>query len=165
MSALPVLLPRWWQFEDCAPLNQWQRCTFTIKYRFEYLETEHQPVNLPAFILINAAFIALDGSFTLAISIGLNLDIVVARFLSVAIMLPCIAYTLNRLHGAAPVGGVLLIVISSISTCVSFGIFALIITRNPFLQWPTAFLAASCGGLALAVAGYVRARKKVGRPL
>ncbi|KAA3510953.1 hypothetical protein RMS29_000815 [Agrobacterium rosae] len=122
-------------------------------------------MNLPVFILINAAFIVLDGFVTLGISIGSNLDIVVVRLLSVAIMLPCLTYTLNRLQRAAPSGGVLLIVLSGVSTCASFGIFALIITRNPFVQWPMAFLAASCGGLALAVAGYIRARKKVGRPL
>ncbi|SCX21270.1 hypothetical protein [Agrobacterium rosae] len=122
-------------------------------------------MNLPVFILINAVSIVMDGFITLAISIGSNLDVTIARLLSVAITLPCLAYALNHLQRAAPSGGVLLIVLSGISTCVSFGIFALIITRNPFLQWPMAFLAASCGGLALAVAGYIRARKKVGRPL
>ncbi|WP_320195951.1 hypothetical protein RMR10_000825 [Agrobacterium rosae] len=122
-------------------------------------------MNLPLFILINAAFIILDGFVTLAISIGSNLDIEIARLSSVAITLPCLAYALNHLQRAAPSGGVLLIVISGISTFVSFGIFALILTRNPFVHWPVVFLAASCGGLALAVAGYVRARKKVGRPL
>ncbi|GAK70431.1 hypothetical protein RRU01S_12_00140 [Agrobacterium rubi TR3 = NBRC 13261] len=133
--------------------------------RFEGLETECKRVNLPAFIVITVSFTVLDGLLTLALSTGSGLDIVFARLLSVAITLPCLAYTLNRLQRAAPVGGVLLMIVSVISTCVSFGVFALIISRNPFVQWPIAFIAASFGGLALAVTGYLRARKRLGRGL
>ncbi|UHS60176.1 hypothetical protein HRR99_00845 [Agrobacterium vaccinii] len=119
-------------------------------------------MNLPPFIVITVAFTVLDGLLTLALSAGSGLDIVFARLLSVAITLPVLTYTVNRLQRAAPVGGVLLILVSVISTCVSFGIFALIISRNPFVQSPVAFLAASFGGLALAVIGYLRARKRLG---
>ncbi|NTF06259.1 hypothetical protein G6L37_08790 [Agrobacterium rubi] len=122
-------------------------------------------MNLLAFIAITVAFTVLDGLLTLAISTGSGLDIIFARLLSLAITLPCLAYTLNRMLRAAPVGGVLLVIVSIISTCVSFGIFALIISRNPFVQWPIAFIAASFGGLALAGIGYLRARKRLGRGL
>ncbi len=120
-------------------------------------------MNLPAFIVITVAFTVLDGLLTLALSTGSGLDIIFARLLSVAITLACLAYTLNRLRRAAAVGGVLLMIVSIISTCVSFGIFALIISRNPSVQWPIAFIAASFGGLALAVIGHLRARKRLGR--
>ncbi|NTE85209.1 hypothetical protein [Agrobacterium rubi] len=120
-------------------------------------------MNLPAFFVITVAFTVLDGLLTFALSAGSGLDIVFARLLSVAVTVPCLAYTLNHLQRAAPMGGVLLMVVSVISTCVSFGIFALIISRNPFVQWPIAFIAASFGGLALAVIGYLRARKRLGR--
>ncbi len=133
--------------------------------RFEGLETEQKRVSLLAFILVTVGFTVLDGLLTLALSAGSGLGIMLARLLSVAIITPCLAYTLNRMQRAAPAGGVLLTIFSVISTGVSVGIFVLIILRNPFVQWPVAFLAASCGGLALAITGYLRARRRLDREL
>jgi len=49
--------------------------------------------------------------------------------------------------------------ITLISLLVSYGIFTLLLLRNPMLQWPLALIAASVASLLLSLIGYWRASR------
>lgn len=122
-------------------------------------------MNLPLFILLHLAFIMVDGLVTLSMFTALPGSIFLARLFGVTagyIFLAVAIHYVARTHTA---GKTLAIVISFISACVSFGLFALILTRNPMIQWPVAFAAGSIAALALAALGYIRATRVAGKSL
>lgn len=116
-------------------------------------------MKLPLFILLHLAFIMVDVLLTLTMLIVFPGSIFLARLFGVIagyIFLAVAIHYVARTHTA---GKTLAFVISLISACVSFGLFALILTRNPMIQWPVAFAAGSIAALALAALGYIRATR------
>lgn len=122
-------------------------------------------MKLPLFILLHVAFIVVDGLLTLSMLTVLAGSIFLARLFGVIAGYIFLAVAIHYGARRHTVGKTLAIVISFISACVSFGLFALILTRNPIIQWPAAFAAGSMAALALAALGYIRATRVAGKSL
>ena len=122
-------------------------------------------MKLPLFILLHLAFIMVDGLLTLTMLTVLPGSILVARLFGVIAGYIFLAVAIHHVARMHTTGKTLAIVISLISACVSFGLFALILTRNPIIQWPVAFAAGSIAALALAALGYIRATRVAGKSL
>lgn len=108
------------------------------------------------FISVQTACIALDAFTTWVLLSQVGLAVLLGRtigFLSAA----ALAAVCLRQNGATQ-GGVLSTSITLISLLVSYGMFSLLVLRNPFLHWPWAFAAAALAGLLLSLIGYWRTR-------
>jgi len=113
-------------------------------------------VPLLPFTALNIALVAFDGLATYGLIGIAGLDIIVARLLGL-----CVAFvSLVLFQRYAQRKDALATVISGITILVGFGLFALILTRNPAIQWPIAFIVASLASLVLGVFGYRRALKR-----
>lgn len=108
------------------------------------------------FIVLNIALAAFDGLATYGLITATGLNFVAARLLGLCITfvsLVLFQHSARRKYALATI-------ISCITMLVSFGLFALILTRNPAIQWPIAFIVASLASLVLGVFGYRRALKR-----
>lgn len=121
-------------------------------------------MNMLTFILINAAFMAIDGAMTFAISNTTALSIIHARLISSTITLIVIGFSIARLVPARVSSDgpsrVLATIISALGTGLSCGLFLLILSRNPMLQWPAAFAASAFASLIFASLAYGRAQRR-----
>ncbi|MEJ8308308.1 hypothetical protein [Agrobacterium larrymoorei] len=109
------------------------------------------------FISVQTACIALDAFTTWVLLSQVGLAVLLSRtigFLSAA----ALAAVRLRQNSATQGGGVLSTSITLISLLVSYGMFTLLVLRNPFLHWPWAFAAAALAGLLLSLIGYWRTR-------
>ena len=89
-----------------------------------------------------------------------GLDVFLARLLGVSIAFAALFMVQMRARRRHASPTTLATIISGITLIVSFGLFALILTRNPAVQWPIAFIVASVASLALGIFGYRRALKR-----
>jgi hypothetical protein len=114
-------------------------------------------VKLLSFIVLNAAFVVVDGVVTYGLINFATMNVIVARFFGALFAVVGIAIILRRTH---PSGSFLASAISIMTIIVSYGLFALILARNPILQWPVAFVTSALAALLLGAIGYRRALKR-----
>lgn len=111
------------------------------------------------FTLIFGAMLVLDGCMTAFLGAQMAMGPMVASSVAAAISYAALACVLSRVFQADRSGLASTLFISVISLGVSLAIFGLILARNPLIQWPVAFTAASLAALAFAAFGYARAAK------
>lgn len=118
------------------------------------MDTE-QDVSPLLFLTLNLALLALADVATLGTGLYAGLDGSLAGGIGAMLALAAvqIVRSMDR-FGQLPV------IISSISILVNYGLFALILTRNPMLQWPMLLLATSVAALLLGSFGYQRATRR-----
>lgn len=121
-------------------------------------------MSILTFILMNAAFMAIDGAMVVVISNATALSIGHARLISCTITLVVIGVSMARL---VPVSAssdspsrTLAAIISGLASGLSCGLFILILSRNPMLQWPAAFAASAFASLIFASLAYRRAQRR-----
>ena len=116
------------------------------------------------FILMNAAFITVDGAMTFAFSNVKALSIVDGRLVSCTVTLVVIGFSMARLAPASASSDapsrILAAIISALGSGLSCGLFILILSRNPMLQWPVAFAASAFASLVFASLAYRRAQTR-----
>ncbi|MGV1750955.1 hypothetical protein [Agrobacterium sp. CG674] len=121
-------------------------------------------MSMLTFILMNAAFMAIDGAMTFVMSNATELSIAQARLISCTITLVVIGFSMARpvpprASSDSP-SRTLAAIISALGTGLSCGLFILILSRNPMLQWPAAFAASAFASLIFASLAYRRAQRR-----
>ncbi|WP_320200164.1 hypothetical protein RMR16_014705 [Agrobacterium sp. rho-13.3] len=114
-------------------------------------------MKLLPFIVLNAAFVVVDGVVTYGLVDFASINVLVARFFGALFAVVGISIILRRTH---PSGSFLATAISTMTIIVSYGLFALILARNPILQWPVAYATSAVAALLLGAIGYRRALKR-----
>lgn len=109
------------------------------------------------FISVQTACIALDAFTTWVLLSQVGLAVLPGKTLGL-LSAATLATVCLRQNSAPQGGGILSTSITLISLLVSYGMFALLVLRNPFLHWPWAFAAAALAGLLLSLIGYRRTR-------
>ena len=121
-------------------------------------------MSMLTFILMNAAFMAIDGAMTFVISNATELSIAQARLISCTITLVVIGFSMARpVPQSASSDGpsrTLAAIISALGSGLSCGLFILILSRNPMLQWLAAFAASAFASLIFASLAYRRAQRR-----
>lgn len=121
-------------------------------------------MGIPTFFLMNAAFIAIDCAMTFVISHATTLSIVHARLASSILTLFVIGFSMARLvptrvSSDGP-SRTLAAMISALGTGLSCGLFVLVLSRNPMLQWLATFAASAFASLIFATLAYRRAQRR-----
>lgn len=121
-------------------------------------------MSMLTFILMNAAFMAIDGALGYCISKAAEVSIVHARLVSFTITLVVIGVSMARLGPTrVSIEGpsrTLAAIISGLGSGLSCGLFVLILRRNPMLEWPAAFAASAFASLIFAAFVYRRAQRR-----
>ncbi|WHA42950.1 hypothetical protein [Agrobacterium larrymoorei] len=112
-----------------------------------------------SFLLFYAACAAVDAGLTWLFLWSGEISVLVARAFGAASAITCFVFVQRRFLKKRPVGPLLAGSIGTVSTIVSYGLFALLLSRNPLLQWYVPFLAATLAALILCGLGYWRASK------
>lgn len=117
-------------------------------------------MGLGRFLLFQLLCAVLDAGTTWLLVSSTDIPVVLARMAGGVVAATLIVLFYNK---ASKFGGIGRLLATSISvTClvVSYGIFVLLMLRNPILQWPLAFVAASVAAVLLSWIGYRRARRR-----
>lgn len=110
------------------------------------------------FISVQTACIALDAFTTWVLLSQVGLAVLLGKTLGLLSAATLATVYLRQNSAPQGGGGVLSTSITLISLLVSYGMFSLLVLRNPFLHWPWAFAAAALAGLLLSLIGYRRTR-------
>lgn len=111
------------------------------------------------FLSVQIASIALDALVTWLLLSLAGVPILLGKTISsLSAAIFAVVY-LRRQDIVADTSRFILTSITLISLLVSYGMFVLLVLRNPTLQWPPAFGAATVAAFLLSVLGYWRARR------
>lgn len=111
------------------------------------------------FLIFNVVLLALDAVVTFAVRASETIHVPIAGLVGVFAALMTIQFSRKWLKRQG--FGLLAATASSVIVLVNYGLFALILMRNPMLQWPAVFLATSLAALLLGGLGYRRALGKL----
>lgn len=121
-------------------------------------------MSMLTFILMNAAFMAIDGAMTFVISNATELSIAKARLMSGTITLVVIGLSVAKLVRVSASSDspsrTLAAIISGLASGLSCGLFILILSRSPMLQWLAVFAASAFASLIFASLAYRRAQRR-----
>ena len=109
------------------------------------------------FISVQITCMALDAFVTWMLLSQVGVPVLLGKTLSSLLAAAFAILYLRRPGVLASTSRFILTSITLISLLVSFGIFTLLLVRNPMLQWPLALVAASVAALLLSLIGYWRA--------
>ncbi len=116
------------------------------------------------FISVQITCMALDAFVTWMLLSQIGVPVLLGKTLSSLLAAAFAVLYLRRPRVIASTSRFILTSITLISLLVSYGIFTLLLLRNPMLQWPLALIAASVAALLLSLIGYWRApRSSPGR--
>ncbi|WP_296078618.1 hypothetical protein [uncultured Agrobacterium sp.] len=116
-------------------------------------------MELGRLLLLQVFCAALDAGTTWLLWSRIDISVVLARIAGACLAAILIVFFCRRAPEFRGIGRFLATSISLTCLLVSYGIFALLMLRNPVLQWPLAFAAASGASLLLSWIGYWRARQ------
>ena len=109
------------------------------------------------FISVQITCMALDAFVTWMLLSQVGVPVLLGKTLSSLLAAAFAILYLRRPGVLASTSRFILTSITLISLLVSFGIFTLLLVRNPMLQWPLDLVAASVAALLLSLIGYWRA--------
>ncbi len=111
------------------------------------------------FLSYNIVLLVICGLTTFTVGLGESVRIPVAGLVGVALALMVIQISRKLLVSKG--FGLLAASISSTVVLLNYGLFFLILLRNPMLQWPAVFLVTSIAALFLGGFGYRRGLRKI----
>lgn len=116
------------------------------------------------FIFVQITCMALDAFVTWMLLSQVGVPVLLGKTLSSLLAAAFAVLYLRRRGAIASTRRFIVTSITLIVLLVSYGIFTLLLLRNPMLQWPLALIAASVAALLLSLIGYWRApRSSPGR--
>lgn len=110
------------------------------------------------FIFVQIACTALDLLVTWLLVSPAGAAVFVSRTIGAVSAAAFAIVYLRQVSIAAGKSGFVATSITLISLLVSYGVFTLLLQRNPILQWPLAFAAATLAAFFLSLIGYWRTR-------
>ncbi|KQO76938.1 hypothetical protein [Rhizobium sp. Leaf262] len=116
-------------------------------------------MTLVFFILLHSICAIIDFAVTWAFATAANIDLLVSRLIGASTAFVVVAYAIRRRRNSSRLNSTLPLTISATISIVSYALFALMMVRNPQLQWPVVFAATSVAALVLGGFGYARALK------
>lgn len=109
------------------------------------------------FISVQITCMALDAFVTWMLLSQVGVPVLLGKTLSSLSAAAFAVLYLRRRGAIASTRRFIVTSITLISLLVSYGIFTLLLLRNPMLQWPLALIAASAAAQLLSLIGYWRA--------